>query len=174
MIALDTCVLIQGIQQADPQLPPALSAQAARTHAFLEQLLERRERILIPLPVIVEYLVPFPPETHHLRLSALRESFVVHTLDDHAASIAAALQREEAFNIAQSALREEGGVPAGVARNLVKMDALILGIAIAQHAKALITHDVKHMTHLAGDRIQVLPVPPVARQALLPNLLEQQ
>lgn len=91
MICFDTCILIWGIQDT---VDVATNPDIARTREYIKQLDERKEIILLPTPVIAEYLVGIPTTDHHIEIEKFRRFFQVQTLTDQSASIAADLLRQ--------------------------------------------------------------------------------
>jgi len=159
MICFDTCVLIWGIQ--DSGNPSTEDPDVLRTREYIKQLAEKRETILIPTPAIAEYLVRIPATDHHIEIEKFRRFFQIQTLNDQAVSIAADLQSRRGFKTITEKYAKDTGVPNNIARPLVKIDALILGIAIANKATHIVTNDTKHMEALAHGRIKVIEVPSV-------------
>lgn len=166
LVCLDANVLMWMMKTTTPDMRRDEYEACLRAQNYCAELSLRRDRIMLPMPAVTEYLVKVPVDQHGAHLTRMRELFNVHTLDDRAASIAAELCSGPSAREARERLASQLKQCGNLARQLVKTDAMILAIAIAQRARVIISHD-EHLVTLAGDRIQVQPLPPV-EQASLP------
>lgn len=152
MICLDTLPLIWGVQGAGR---PSQSHMVERTRGYLRDLETRGQSVLIPAPVLYEYLLNFPPEAQKEQLVILQRQFIVGSLDLRAACLAAELQAR--YGAAQlKATRSE----LGLGKQEVKIDFMILAIAIVNKAEVVISEDLQ-MPKFAQGQIMVTGVPEV-------------
>ncbi|MBI5153623.1 PIN domain-containing protein [Candidatus Poribacteria bacterium] len=159
MICFDTHVLIWGVRGWAGE---SQQDEIGHTRRFIERLRVEGTRILIPAPVVAEYLLGF--ESSQLRISQfqiLQREFEIRPLDAASALVAAELEGNRQ-------VLGRLGEQAGFDRQRVRMDAFILGIAITSGAERIISADAK-MAVLADGRI---PVEPVPRFDLQQDLLE--
>lgn len=168
MICFDTTPLIWGMQDTDPD--PAMQMNIERTKAYLAFLAEQKEQIIIPTPVLAEYLVKIPAEDHVNHITQLRDLFLVYPFDERAASLAALLRTQTTFRSVVDQISINHNMSFESARQIVKVDAMIVAIAVTRGASKLITDD-KGMRALACDLIEAIPVPHIDRQLKLPDQL---
>jgi len=148
MICFDTMVVIWAVQETP--VPEELEFRK-RTVAYLQSLSEKKEDILIPTPVVHEFLVGIPPDKHSDYMAAMEQEFVVGVFDLPAARLAAEIE----YGADKPTRRDD--------RVRLRVDAQILAIAIVQGASVVITHD-QGMASLASGRIRVMELPSVQRQ----------
>jgi len=154
MICFDTGPLIWGIQkkaklQQKDMIP--------RTEAYLKHLSEKKKRIMIPAPVLGEYLAGFKNKKDRDKQRLLIENiFYVPSFDAHTSAIFADIVNDR--NLIKSIKEEFKEV-----RQSLRIDAQIIAIAIAQEAECIITHD-PHFIKLAEGRISVKEVPIIYTQ----------
>ncbi len=156
MEVLDTDCLIALLKALDdPQNPSNLAA-----HALLQELEAQRlqARLALPLPVVSELLTGERPERWPGLLDYLEKRFALLELNKMAALEAALIFQ---------AWREQGVLDdpevRGQARQCLRTDAFILGIAIAHGCQRVYTLD-KRLPALAGGRIEVVLGLPEPRQ----------
>ncbi len=156
MICFDTSPVIWGVQGV---ARPEQSEMIARTRRYIKHLKDQGERIVIPAPVVTEYLAGFPVEEQESQRRAIEDSFVVPAFDLQAAAVAAQLQSDS------EALTSMGKMYQ-VDRRALRIDTQIVAIAITIGAEKIISHDA-HMAALAGNQIGVEEVPVIHEQAEL-------
>ena len=88
MICLDTSPVIWGVQSTANKSQTEL---ISRMGAYLRYLKETRIPIMVPSPVVFEYLVPFNKEEKPIQIELIERLFIVPSFDLAAAAIAAEL-----------------------------------------------------------------------------------
>lgn len=151
MICFDTMVLVWGIQG---RASAGQEEMVARTRRFIESLQNENEQIMIPAPVVSEYLQYFETDDRKRQIKALERHFFLPAFNVPAAYLAA--------GIAHQRQREGIGVPEGSTRQAIKTDIQILATAIVNNARLLVTHNLADFEGLAmhaGGRIRISDVP---------------
>ena len=153
MICLDTMILIWGLQKrADPNSQHLIE----RTQRYLKHLDEENESIMIPSPVITEYLQGFDSPGRARQLANLQNLFFIPSFDLPSAALAAELLDKAGIkNVRQSSTEN---------RQALKVDVQIAAIAIVHGATHLVTHNIKDYETIVGGRIQVTEVPNIPEQ----------
>ncbi len=148
LVCVDTMMLIWGVQGT---ARPNQQGMIPRARAYLKELAEKRHHILVPTPVITEYLTPFDANDRTAQLEVLQKMFVVAPFDLRASVIAAELwgQRDRL-----KAIREEYGS----SRGKVKMDCHIVAVAKAHGASHLVSHD-EGLRKIAEGYVTAIDVP---------------
>lgn len=156
MICFDTMVLVWGIQG---KASPGQEEMVARTRRYIASLRDENEQVLIPAPVVSEYLQHFETEERKRQVRALERHFLLPAFNLPAAYLAA--------GIAHQRQRSGGGSGEGTTRQAIKTDIQILATAIVNNARLLVTHnlaDFESLAKLAGGRIRISDVPNVHSQ----------
>jgi predicted nucleic acid-binding protein len=130
----------------------------ARTQRSIEFLNDSKFTIMIPAPVVAEYLVG-ADETEMHELEILKRGFEFPEFNVRAAALAAELQRGGLLD----SIHDEFGM----SKQSIKVDAFIIGIAVIFDAEKIITHDIREFTKLARGRIAIEEVPDLERQEVL-------
>jgi predicted nucleic acid-binding protein len=154
MICLDTMLLIWGVQGV---ARPEQQSMTDQTRRFLRALSENQETVILPTPVVTEYIQAFPAPARIEQLEFLVETFQIVPFDLPAAGLAAELAYE-ARNVAR---------PATVTRQSMKADTQILATAIVHGAREIVTDEQELFGRLAGGRIKVSAVPSIPEQTFL-------
>ena len=159
MICLDTQPVLWGIQAFASE---GQEAMINRTRAFLKDISEKGEQIMIPSPVVLESLLTLSDEEIEKQQELLQSRFFIASFDLPASVEAASLlnNREVIQNLRDSGARREH----------IKIDAQIASIAIVNGAEKIISHD-KYLKSIVQNKISVEEVPDVAEQL---NLLEEE
>ena len=159
MICLDTQPVLWGIQAFASE---GQEAMINRTRAFLKDISEKGEQIMIPSPVVLESLLTLSDEEIEKQQELLQSRFFIASFDLPASVEAASLlnNREVIQNLRDSGARREH----------IKIDAQIASIAIVNGAEKIISHD-KYLKSIVQNKIPVEEVPDVAEQL---NLLEEE
>lgn len=156
MICLDTMVLIWGLQR---KATPDYQHLVERTQRYLKYLDEANETIMIPSPVVAEYLQGFDATGRAKQVASLQKWFFIPSFDLPSAALAAELtERANA-----SKLRKNSGE----SRPALKVDVQIAAIAIVHGATQIVTHNIADFKTIVGGRIQVSEVPNIAEAGKL-------
>lgn len=161
MICFDTGPVIWGVQGKAKQ---GQEEMVERTRRYIKFLSERNVRIMLPTPVVSEYLLGFDEAEQAKQIQVIRQVFRVGAYDMQAAVIAAEL---EANRRLMDAIRKTTGVD----RNRLRVDAQVVAIGIAARAEKIVTND-EHLQDLAQGRIKIVEVPAVHTQMDLPFDIE--
>ena len=153
MICFDTHVLIWGVQEKGKAGQQHLVERAKR---YIHHLDQQNERIMIPAPVVGEYLVGFNGEALAKQKNLIQRYFFVPSLDFHAAAIQAEIEGDRDL-----LKRIQAGN--GLDRQQLRVDSQIIAIALINKAKKIISHD-PHMRELANGRIRVEEIPEIMEQ----------
>lgn len=132
-----------------------------RAQHYLNGLVEAKARVLVPAPVICEYMSAVAPPDHETVLATLDKHFFLAPLDARAAALAG----EMMYN--GDSTYKEHRKSSGKGRNEVRTDVLIIATAIAHKAEKVVTNDLRHFRKLAGARIRVEQLPEVSFQRTL-------
>ncbi len=159
MICLDTQPVLWGIQTFASE---GQEAMINRTRAFLKDISEKGEQIMIPSPVVLESLLTLSDEEIEKQQELLQSRFFIASFDLPASVEAASLlnNREVIQNLRDSGARREH----------IKIDAQIASIAIVNGAEKIISHD-KYLKSIVQNKISVEEVPDIAEQL---NLLGEE
>lgn len=159
MICLDTTPLLWGMKtDIDPE--NVNYGKIIRVKAYLDHLSEQKERVMIPTPVLAEYLTLIPHAQHANEIAQISDLFYIFPFDNKAASIAAQLHNGVNMPDMLESIKQETGETKNYIRQLIKVDLLIIAIAIAQGAAKIITYD-PHLARIAGSTIEVIAIPVV-------------
>ena len=157
MICFDTHVLIWGVQGRAKAGQEHLIEKAKR---YIRHLDQHNEQIMIPAPVVGEYLVHFNGDDLAKQKDIIQRNFFVPSLDIHAAAIQAEIEGDKA-------LRKRIQAEDGLDRQQLRVDSQIIAIALVNKAEKIISHD-PHMRELAKDRIKVEEIPDTTEQMVIP------
>jgi predicted nucleic acid-binding protein len=156
-ICFDTTPLIWGVRGESDR---GQEHQIENTKRYIKFLKDTSKQIIIPAPVLSEYLIGASDTEVH-ELEVLKRGFQIASLDVASAQLAAQLQRGDKIR----AIQEEFGLE----RQCIKADALIIAIAIVSRASRIITHNERHFKTLAGNRIIISGVPETPEQTEMPG-----
>jgi predicted nucleic acid-binding protein len=156
MICIDTAVLIWGVQGV------AKGAHRQRmvdlTSRWLLSLKDAKEILMVPTPVLAEYLQGFPdPKERAQQLETLQSFCFIPAFDMPSAFLAADLSQSPAVQ----ELAREGD------RQALKTDVQIIATAITHQAEMIVTGNVGEFRRIARDRIPIREVPVVEIQGEL-------
>ncbi len=156
MICLDTTILIWGVQGVSDNHRGDMPEKAKR---YIEYLTQQGKRIMVPAPVIHEFLTGIIPSEIQQFLSVLSQHqlFYVPSFDFPSAVKAADLDRDrnEMKDICSSF---------GLKRQEIKIDTQIIAIAIMHGEDEIITDNVDHFERIAKDRIKISQLPDIPTQ----------
>jgi len=153
MICFDTHVLIWGVQGVARNGQEHLVAKAKQ---YIRHLDAKHERIMVPAPVVGEYLIGFDDKDRDAQQELLQRLFFVPALDMHAATVQAKIEGNKEL---LRELRDRFGLD----RQQIRIDAQILAVAIVNNADRVISHD-PHMLILAQGRVAVGELPDIHEQ----------
>jgi len=149
-ICFDTAPTIWGVRG---EASRGQEHEIVKTKRYIQWLKQNNKQIMIPTPVLAEYLVGATATELH-EMAILKRSFQIPGLDLASARLAAELQRGDTVKLLQDDF--------GLSRVCIKADALIAAIAIENHAVKIVTNDEKHFKILVRNRIPVSSVPDVS------------
>lgn len=155
MICLDTQILIWGVEGS---CRPGQDDMPGRARRYLERLAKDGEKVLVPTPAISEYLTGSDQPDRELKVITKR--FLVPAFDLRAAALATELQRNTE---GCKKLRERHGI----ARQALRIDAMIAATAIIFGARVLATGDDHFTDLLCGRSISVYDVKDYSEQPTL-------
>lgn len=153
VICFDTTPMIWGVRE---NADPGMEHMIERTKLYIKHIQEQRFAVMVPAPVVAEYLVG-ADDTQFAEMRILKRGFEIGALDAKSAAIAATLQRGGVVD----EIRQEFGHP----KRMIRIDAFIIAIAISEGAKKIITHNVREFEKLAKGRIVVEDVPDLLVQS---------
>lgn len=171
MVVFDTSILALAFDEnANPPTDPAteelLTECQARIDHLIKTLSKAKTRVLIPTPVMAEYLVRAGPDRDK-RLAELTGSrvFVVAPFDIRAAIECAGIEDADYVRLRAG--------PENETKAKVKFDRQIIATAIARGATVIYTGDIKLAARAKRNNIEVvmtweLPLPPADPQLSLP------
>ncbi|WJN60908.1 PIN domain-containing protein [Pseudomonas sp. SO81] len=140
-VVLDTNILIQtlrnakaGAQLYDPETGEPVDRLEARAEALIEQIDSKDGVVLIPAPVLAEYLIGVAHDAYqtHLDLIGGTSCFEVVPFDQIAAIECALMVNDEELRALDTV----------ASKAKLRVDRQIIAIALANNADELWTHDV--------------------------------
>ncbi len=146
-VCFDTTPLIWGIREDSSREDEHMIERAKKYVGYLES---HRYSIMVPVPVVSEYLVG-ATETQWREAELLRRGYEIPVLDLPSAMLAAQLQRGGLVD----AIHDEFGT----SKQSIRIDAFIIAIAIRNGASRIVTANVREFTTLARGQILVGEVP---------------
>src|SRR5438105_887840 len=130
-ICFDTSILIWGIRG---QASPGQEQMIERTRRYIAHLDSTRQRVMIPAPVLAEYLIGSGSnEARNNERQVIESRFQVPSLNAPSAQLAAEIQ--DADNVRR--IRQSGAVD----RQCLRTDAFIIAVAIIHSAERIISND---------------------------------
>ena len=157
MICFDTHVLIWGVQKTAKAGQEHL---VERTQRYIRHLDQQNKQIMIPAPVVGEYLSHFNGSDLTKQKELIQRYFFVPSLDIHAAMIQAEIEGDRD-------LLKHIRSGSGLRRQQLRVDSQIIAVALANKAEKIISHD-PHMRELAQGRIKIEEIPEITEQMPLP------
>ena len=128
---------------------------------YIELISQQGKRLMVPAPVIHEFLIGVPAEERVEVISRLSNIFFIPPFDLPSAILAAELHTDrQEFNEIRKTL--------GKTKQEAKIDTQIIAIALMNGAEEIITNDVKYYQAIASDRIRVSSIPDIQSQETLP------
>lgn len=152
LVCIDNHVLIWGIRK---QASPTQQEMIERAAQFLESLDEKRVQVIVPMPVVAEFLVGADEKDHATILQTFHERFILAPYDALAALATARVRKKNLQSQREAAVRQE---LAEMPRPQIAVDHMIIGIALANRAECIYTHD-KPLKRFAEGHIAVREIP---------------
>jgi predicted nucleic acid-binding protein len=159
IVCLDTHIVIWGIKK---QAAKGQENMIVKAESFLAWLDESKKKVIIPVPVISELLVPVPNDAHEKFLQTIHSKFRVVPFDEIAAVKMAQIFSAKADEPGIKAYRAEHQIP----REKMKIDFQIASIAIVRQAECIYSHDPR-LKKFVGDLIQIKEMPNIGIQTTL-------
>ena len=153
MICFDTSPVIWGVQGA---AKTSQQRMIDRTRRYIRFLATENERIMVPAPVLMEYLVAFKSNEQDHQRQLIEQNFFVPSFDIPAALVAAQLLGNRA--LIKAIQKTEKVNPQSL-----RIDAQIIAIAIVHGASKIISND-PHFSKLADGKIIIQDVPDIQDQ----------
>ena len=153
MICFDTNIIIHA---SHVQVSPGQEYKSSRVKAYLARL--ARSSCCRPRPWQNIWWA-YRRNSHKVVRLSLEAQFLLAPLDAEAAQVAARLLQAADIKRARSQHNHD--------RPSVRVDALILGVAIARGASRVVTYDLKHFRQLARGEIEVIEVPEIHGRPVL-------
>lgn len=171
IICLDTTVLISAIRGRDDTIKDKKCSPSDRTklrlqcecsNGLLVEADKRKDIVIIPAPVVSEYLLGSPKFEDERDI--LLSRFIIPPLDASSAVIASQLEKSYRETLMKSDSDHQQ-----VGRQSLRIDTMIAAIAISNNADVIYTHDVDHFLRVSNKKVRVSEVPNYEEQL---NLLE--
>ena len=147
MIAVDTNILVWGVRKAEDETRPDIVERCVH---LIDDYKQRKIVIMIPSPVLGEFLIGYTIEQQREVLSLLTKAFFIAPFDFQAAAVAAELYSKAQFD----QIREQEPIP----RQCLKVDYMVAATAIRHGATTLFVND-GHFKTIAAGRIIVSDIP---------------
>lgn len=156
LVCLDNHVLIWGIKE---EATEGQESMIPRAKAFIESLDNPDYSVLIPTIVIGEFLMRIPVDMHATVMNLFNRSFIVAPFDMIAASKFAEIWQTKK---AQEVINEL--VKSGKTREELKVDRMIVAIAVSREAECIYSHD-EALKIFAQGYIAVKEIPFISKQS---------
>lgn len=153
VVCLDTHVLIWGVRGF---ASPGQEEMPSRARAFLEKLSRDREQVIIPAPVVAEYLIGVSPAYQQSSLEKMGKSFVIAPFDAAAAGEAARIRTALGIGGGPTVSGPNGNCN----RTALKFDLLIVAVALSRKCDVIYSSD-GDFKKLFSDFIPVEEIPPL-------------
>jgi predicted nucleic acid-binding protein len=129
-----------------------------RTKQYIKKISEDGYAIMVPSPVVAEYLVGATDTQFHEN-QIIKRGFEHPDFDVRCAELAAMLQRGGIVN----EIHEE----TGTSKSNIRIDAFIIAIAIVNEAEKIVTDNEREFKKLSRNRIEIIGVPFLPEQTVL-------
>lgn len=153
MICFDTSIVIWGVQGKSH---PSQEHMVALTKRYINYLSDKKKKIMIPVPVLTEYLMHFKVTEQEKQREIIQKNFIVPAFDVRAGILAAEL-------LGNTELFKRIIASGEVDKIKHRTDAQIIATAIVNQAEKIISHDLD-FAKLAQGRISVEEVPNIQTQ----------
>lgn len=156
VVCIDTHILIWGIQKRSK---PSQADMIERTINFLNWLENEQQTVIVPPPVLSEFLMKIPQRDHDRITREIQSRFIVPPFDAITAAMHARIWQTNSNN----GLHSENDD-----RERIKTDSLIVAVAVVSKAKILYSEDTG-LQKLAKGFIETRGIPIVPRQLEFPE-----
>lgn len=157
IVCLDTHILIWALRD----IPPGEEDESGlRAQALLALLEKDKHTVLIPSPVLSEFLLGVEEERQPEIAQEITRRFEVVPFDAAAAVATASLWVRK--NGGRSLSSTVGASVGNTPRQAIKVDFQILGIAISRRAEVIYSHDRGLKALARGESVRVEEMPPLS------------
>lgn len=165
MICIDTMVLIWGVQKyAQKDRDKEVNENIELAGTFIKHIAKEGESIIIPAPVVMEYLAGLEDSVRSKHLAILDNFGTIASLDTKASALAAKLHRRYQNKINKR-------IPKGE-KPRIATDTMILAIALSQNASMIVTHNQSDFTKLIdNEEITISDIPRYPHQGNLYDMV---
>ncbi len=126
-----------------------------RTKKYIKSISDAGYAIMVPSPVVAEYLVGATQTQFHEK-AIICQGFEHPDLDIRCAELAAKLQR--------GGMVDEIHRETGISKPSMRIDSFIIAIAVINEADKIVTHNLDEFKKLARGQIEIIDVPVVTEQ----------
>ncbi len=148
IVCLDTHILIWGIQK---KANPSQIEKIEQASLFLQWLEEKHYEVVIPAPVVAEFLSKIPNDQRLPFADFFNQKYMILPFDTWAAFYYAKV------------FETKNGLKDAVNRAEIKVDVMIVAISLANKVDVIYSED-KNLQKIAKDFIEVQPLPNLPRQ----------
>lgn len=158
LVCLDNHVLIWGIkEEASPGQEPMIPL----AKSYLKHLADTSTNVIIPSVVVAEFLMRIPTQLHATVTNLFNKSFTVAPFDTAAATNFARIwQTQKDKNLIEELILS------GKTKQELKIDSMIVAIAVSRGAELIISHD-EGLKRFADGFIPVHDIPFISQQNYL-------
>ncbi|MBI2869521.1 MAG: type II toxin-antitoxin system VapC family toxin [Chloroflexi bacterium] len=160
LVCFDNNVLIWGIKE---QAELGQEEMIPRAKALINDLVKSKTEVIIPSLVIAEFLMRIHPKEHTTTINLFELRFALQPFDTAAASKFAEIWQTRKSEGIIKALIESGKT-----KTEMRVDNLIVAIAVAQKAECIYSHD-DDLKAFARGFIEVRDIPPVPSTPFVPK-----
>lgn len=161
-LCLDTCILVWGIQG---KAIPEFSHKVKQARHLLSRLEREKAKIIVPAPVVFEFLLDVHPEMHGTTIQTLQQRFRIIPFDTAAAAKNAEIWLKKT-NAKQDGISEIRSRWPAVTKAELRHDCQIISIAALHKADVLYSED-PHFVAFAKGIVNVQPAPEAVEQMRL-------
>lgn len=151
VVCIDTHILIWGVQR---RAKSSQEAMIERTINFLDWLQNEQQAVVVPTPVLTEFLMKIPQSDHNKITREIESRFIVLPYDAAAASMNAHIWQTNKNYGLHSELDD---------RDRIKTDSMIVAVAVVNGVKILYSEDLG-LQKIAKGFIETRGIPLIPRQ----------
>lgn len=134
-VCIDNHILVWGVRKV---ATPGQESMIERAEQFIAWLNKMKTRVLVPAPVLHEFLCGCDTPTQNVMRGIIEQDFLVVPFDTAAAVCATQIWRDNHVNGVVNAAKSDH---ADLTRARIRIDHQIAGIAMARRVDALFTED---------------------------------